>query len=59
MADSAAKRAWDAKNTTFIGLKLNNITDADILEVLEGKARQTELKRLIRAGIIADGQEQD
>lgn len=51
MPDSEAKRRWTAKNTTFIGLKLNNRTDADILAALEGKSRQTEIKRLIRRGM--------
>ena len=50
MPDSEAKRQWMSQNTTFIGLKLNN-TDADILAALEGKARQTEIKRLIRKGL--------
>ena len=31
MPDSEAKRQWMAQNTTFIGLKLNNNTDTDIL----------------------------
>lgn len=51
MPDSSAKRAWTAENTTFIGLKLNNRTDADILSALEGKQKQTEIKRLVRAGL--------
>ena len=57
MPDSEAKRAWAAQNTTFIGLKLNNNTDADILEALEGKPRQTEIKRLVRAGMEAEKRE--
>lgn len=55
MPDSEAKRQWMAKNTTFIGLKLNNNTDTDILAALEGKARQTEIKRLIRLGLEKEG----
>lgn len=51
MAESAARRAWSAENTTFIGLKLNNRTDADILEAIEGKPKQTEIKRLVRLGM--------
>lgn len=54
MPDSEAKRRWTSANTTFIGLKLNNRTDADILAALDGKARQTELKRLIRVGLAAE-----
>lgn len=51
MPDSDAKRTWDSKHTTFIGLKLNNSTDTDILSAIEGKSKQTEIKRLIRLGI--------
>lgn len=54
MPDSSAKRAWTAENTTFIGLKLNNRTDADILAALEGKQKQTEIKRLVRIGLAAE-----
>ncbi len=53
MADSEAKREWIRQNTTYIGLKLNNHTDLDILSALEGKQKQTEIKRLIRAGMKA------
>lgn len=51
MPDSEAKKEWIKQNTTFIGLKLNNRTDADILQAIEGKAKQTEIKRLIRQGL--------
>lgn len=51
MAESKAHRDWTKANTTFIGLKLNNNTDADILFALDGKQKQTEIKRLIRLGL--------
>lgn len=51
MPDSKAKREWDAANTTTISLKLNKKTDSDILAALEGKARQTEIKKLIREAL--------
>lgn len=54
MPDCNGKRRWDAENTTMVSLKLNNKTDADILSALEGKARQTEIKRLIRLGLEAE-----
>lgn len=54
MPESEARRAWSAENTTFIGLKLNNRTDADILKALAGKPRQTEIKRLVRLGLDAE-----
>lgn len=54
MSDLESKRQWDAKNTTLISLKLNNRTDADILAALEGKAKQTEIKRLVRQGLTLE-----
>ena len=52
MPDSEAKRAWDASHTTFIGLKLNNHTDADILRHLDKQAnKQGYIKELIRKDI--------
>lgn len=42
------------ENTTFIGLKLNNRTDADILAALDGKSKQSEIKRLIRIALQAE-----
>ena len=51
MAESEAHKAWVKNNTIFIGLKLNQRTDKDILDALEGKPKQTEIKRLIRKAI--------
>lgn len=48
MAESDARKEWTKKNTVFVGLKLNRNTDADILQAIEGKPRQTEIKRLVR-----------
>jgi len=42
---------YDKANTQFIGLKLNKNTDKDILEAIDGKSKQTEIKRLIRLGL--------
>lgn len=53
MPDGKGKRRWDAENTTMVSLKLNNKTDADILNALAGKSRQTEIKRLVRLGMEA------
>ena len=47
----SAKERYDKENTTFIGLKLNNKTDHDILLAIQDKPKQTELKRLIRKGL--------
>ena len=54
MAETQARKDWTKENTTFVGLKLNNRTDKDILEALEGKQKQTEIKRLIRQGMEYD-----
>lgn len=51
MAETQARKEWTKENTTFVGLKLNNRTDKDILDALEGKPKQTEIKRLIRQGM--------
>lgn len=46
-----AQKKYDKDNTKFIGLKLNKTTDKDILDAIEGKPKQTELKKLIRKGL--------
>ena len=51
MSETRARKEWIKENTTFVGLKLNNRTDKDILDALEGKPKQTEIKRLIRADL--------
>lgn len=58
MAETQARKEWTKENTTFVGLKLNNRTDKDILEALEGKQKQTEIKRLIRQGMKQERLEQ-
>jgi hypothetical protein len=56
MADSQAKRDWIKANTTTFTLKLNHNTDSDILEALQGKQRQTEIKRLLRIALQSEKQ---
>ena len=56
MPDSQAKRDWMKENTTFIGLKLNHNTESDILEALQGKQKQTEIKRLVRIALQSEKQ---
>jgi len=52
--DSEAKRAWDAAHTTYVSLKLNNNTDADILRHLDKQAsKQGYIKELIRKDMAA------
>ncbi len=48
------QKKYDKNNTVFVGLKLNIKTDDDILKALEGKAKQTEIKRLIRMGLESE-----
>ena len=55
MADSQAKRDWMKANTTVITIKLNNRTDADILEHLTNVYnRNGYIKQLIREDIAKD-----
>lgn len=46
--ESEAKRKWQKENTVFIGVKLQKSTDADILQYLDGKSRQTVIKSALR-----------
>jgi hypothetical protein len=51
-----AKKRWDKENTTFIGLKLNNNTDAKLIKKLKSVPnRQGYLKQLIKADIEKRG----
>ena len=52
--ESTARRDWTRKNTTMVTLKLNNNTDSDLLAALNGKSKQTEIKRLLRLAIEAE-----
>lgn len=57
MLTEAKKRSnarYSAQHIKNMTLKLNQRTDADILAALEGKAKQTEIKRLIRLGMKHD-----
>ena len=56
MPESEARKEWTKANTSFIGLKLNHNTDSDILEALQGKQKQTEIKRLLRIALQGDKQ---
>ena len=48
---TTAKERYDARTAVYVSLKLNKGTDADILRAIDGKPKQTEIKRLIRKGI--------
>ena len=49
MADRREQKlAWDKENTVFVAAKLNKNTDADILEYLADKSKQTIIKAALR-----------
>ena len=51
-AEKRAKSKYDAKNATYISLKLNKVTDQDILARLGGiPNKQGYIKELIRKDI--------
>ena len=49
-----AQTKYDKANTRRYALKLNNKTDADIIKALDGKAAQTEIKRLLRLALAVE-----
>ena len=52
MAETEARKEWTKRNTTRIGLKLNNNTDADIIKRLDTvPSVQGYIKALVRADI--------
>ena len=51
---TTAKERYDARTAVYVSLKLNKGTDADILQAIDGKPKQTEIKRLIRQGMKQD-----
>ena len=42
---------YDRENTIFIGLRLESGSDSDIIDALSEKAKQTEVKKLVRLGL--------
>ena len=54
MPDSEAKKRWGKENMLLIGLKLHRTKDADIIEYLDGKPRQTIIKDAIRRMIATE-----
>lgn len=45
---NARKVKWDKDNTTMVSVKLQNRTDSDILQYLDGESRQTIIKAALR-----------
>jgi len=42
---------YDKENTVYINLRLLKEDDKDLIEALLGKAKQTEVKKLVRLGM--------
>lgn len=49
--DHTSQDKYNEENTRLFSIRLNFKTDKDILEELEGKRPQTEMKRLMRQGL--------
>ena len=45
---NARQAAWNKENTVFIGIRLQKSTDSDIIDYLEGKPKQTTIKKALR-----------
>ena len=43
-----AERKWKKENSVMLSMRLQKSTDADILEYLEGKQKQTIIKLALR-----------
>jgi hypothetical protein len=56
MADHPSKIRWEKANVERVTLKLNHNTDGDILGALQGKQKQTEIKRLLRIALQSEKQ---
>ena len=48
MAETEAYKKWSREKTVMITMRLQKSTDADILDFLEGKAKQTVIKAALR-----------
>ena len=48
MAQTEAYKQWAKDNTVMITMRLQKTTDADILQFLEGKSKQTIIKDALR-----------
>lgn len=49
------QKKYNDANTVVISIRLNKKTDQDIFKALEGKKKQTEIKRLIRKSLLEEG----
>ena len=57
--ETEARKKWVRENTSFFAMKLNNNTDADIIEKLESVPnRQGYVKAVIRQDIAQNDKEE-
>ena len=54
MTKYPAQAKYDKTHTKFYGIKLHLVNDADLISALDGKAVQTEIKRLMRLAIAVE-----
>lgn len=52
MPELKSKTKWDKENSVMVSMRLMTKGDADILSALKGKAKQTEIKRLLRIALL-------
>ena len=57
MAHSEAHKAWMKENTVVISIRLQKNSDAELLAYLDGKQKQTEIKRALRLLIETEKKE--
>ena len=48
MGATPAQTAWRKENTVMVSIRLQKSTDADILQFLDGKQKQTIIKAALR-----------
>lgn len=58
-AQRRAQYKWQKKATVMISVRLQRGSDADILEYLQGEARQTVIKKALREYIQNHPKEKD
>ena len=56
MPESETRKAWTKANTVKICAKLQRSTDADIVQYLDGKSAQAEIKKALRLLIETEKQ---
>lgn len=57
--ESDARKKWTKENTVKICAKLQRSTDSDIVQYLDGKSAQAEIKKALRLLIETERKEQE